>query len=108
MIQRRDGLGFTLEALAELRGGNFDGDVAIQTRVAGAIHFAHAARADGREDLVRTEFIAGESAYAVRAEFSRLRADRERLTTASVRLDIERLSPALISTPCCVSRGIKA
>ena len=53
MIQRGDRAGFALEALAELFGGDFDGDVAPEARVAGAIHFAHAAGADEREDFVR-------------------------------------------------------
>jgi hypothetical protein len=59
MIQRGDGLGFTLETLAELRAGNFDRNVAIQTRVSGAIDFSHPARANGRKDFVRAEFVAG-------------------------------------------------
>jgi len=32
-LERGDGLGFALEALRELGGGNFDGDVAIQARI---------------------------------------------------------------------------
>src|ERR1700722_7170648 len=56
---RRDGFGFTLKSLAELRAGNFDRDEAIQPRVPTAIHFAHAASADGREDFVWAEFVAG-------------------------------------------------
>ena len=53
-----DDLGFTLEAGAELSAGhqlsvqNFDGNRAIQARVAGAIHFAHATRAERRLDFV--------------------------------------------------------
>src|SRR5580658_5553445 len=58
MIQRGDGFGFTLEALAELRGGDFDRDVAIQPRVSGAIHLSHAASAEGRKDFVGTESVA--------------------------------------------------
>ena len=34
---------------------NFDRDVALQARVLRAIHLAHAARADGHENFVRTE-----------------------------------------------------
>jgi hypothetical protein len=58
MIQRGDSSGFTLEPLAELRAGNFDRDVPIQTRVLGAIHFCHAARANKRKDFVRAKLIA--------------------------------------------------
>ena len=54
-------LGLALEAgqpgriLGKLRGQDLDGDVAIESRVAGPIDFAHAARADGGADLVGTE-----------------------------------------------------
>ena len=58
MIQRGDGFGFPLEALRELRGGNFDGHLAIQARIFGAKHFTHAARANRRDDLVRAKLIA--------------------------------------------------
>src|SRR6266851_4497847 len=58
MIQRGDGFGFTLGALRELQRGNFNGHIAIQTRVFGAIHLTHAARANRREDLVGAESIA--------------------------------------------------
>jgi len=50
MIQR--------QALAELRGGNFDRDVAIQTRIVRAIHFARPTFADECKDFLRTEFVA--------------------------------------------------
>ena len=59
MIQRGNGLGFPLETLAELGIGEFDRDVAIQTRVAGAIHLSHSARTKERKDFVRAEFISG-------------------------------------------------
>ena len=59
MVQRRDGFGFALEAFAELRGGNFDGDVAIQPWIVRLPHFAHAALADRRKDFVGSEFVAG-------------------------------------------------
>ena len=38
--------------LAELRCANFNSHVALQTRVAGLIHRAHAVRADGGQDFV--------------------------------------------------------
>lgn len=36
-------------------GKNFDGDGAIEAGVSGFVDFAHTARADRREDLIRTE-----------------------------------------------------
>src|SRR5438552_11818917 len=46
--------------IAAVRGGqNFDRNFAAQARVSGTVHFAHAARAKGRDDLVGTEFCAG-------------------------------------------------
>jgi hypothetical protein len=68
MIQRGDGFGFTLEPFAELRAGNFYRDVPIQTRIMGAIYFAHPAFTNRRKDLVRTEFVAereGHRCYAI-------------------------------------------
>jgi hypothetical protein len=53
------GSGFSFEALRELRGGDLDGDVTIQTCIASPINLAHATGPSGREDLVRTEFVAG-------------------------------------------------
>src|SRR5579862_5577127 len=63
MIQRRSGARLALEASPRgIRrkplGQDFNGDVAIQPRVAGAIHLAHTALADGGKDLIRTEFLA--------------------------------------------------
>src|SRR6516165_864440 len=58
MIQRRDRTRFPLEALRKLLLGDFDRDGAIKPRVAGLVHLAHPASADGREDLVGAEFVA--------------------------------------------------
>jgi hypothetical protein len=40
-----------------LWASNFDGDVAIQLGIAGAVDFAHAAWAKGGEDFVGAEFV---------------------------------------------------
>src|SRR5712692_6127038 len=55
MIQRGDSAGLALEALAKLFGADLDGDHPVEPRVARFVHFAHAARANGRKDLVRAE-----------------------------------------------------
>src|SRR6185436_10030976 len=55
MIQTRDRLRLALEPVAEPLAGNFDGDGASQTRVAGAIHLSHASGAQRSLDLVRSE-----------------------------------------------------
>ena len=39
--------------------GNFDGDVAIEPGVAGAIDLAHATLADGLQDLVDAKLLTG-------------------------------------------------
>jgi hypothetical protein len=65
MIQRGEGLRFTLEArepvrvLRERLGQNLDGDVAIQLRVARAVDLAHPAFADRRSDFIGAETGAG-------------------------------------------------
>ena len=58
MIQRGDRAGFLLETRGVLALQPLDGDDAIQARVARLPHFAHAARAEGGEDLVGAEFCA--------------------------------------------------
>ena len=61
VLEGGDGARLALEALAELaaRGEmlrqDLDGDLAVEPRVARAIHLAHAAGADGGKDLVRAE-----------------------------------------------------
>jgi hypothetical protein len=58
MAQARNGFGFTVEAIAQLRiarkmfGKNFDGDRTVEARVACAVDLTHASSANRREDLV--------------------------------------------------------
>ena len=62
MIQRRQHLGFALEAgqpfgiAGELLGQYFDGYVAAELAVVGLVHLAHATGADVAGDFVRPEF----------------------------------------------------
>jgi len=63
MIQRRNGIGFTLESLTELLLETFSATNAIQSRIAGLGDVAHAGRIDRREDLVRPELVTTEAAY---------------------------------------------
>ena len=65
MVQRGDGLGFPLESFTELSGRDLDRDVAIQTRVSGAINLSHTPRTDKCEDLIRAEFVAGLERHVV-------------------------------------------
>ena len=71
MIERRDDLRLALETFLPLRvaresfGQDFDGDLALQLAVASAIDLTHAARSDGRKDLVVPQ---------VTADFERHRA----------------------------------
>ena len=64
MVQRGEELRFACEAgeafriAAERVGDDLDRDVAPQFRVARAIDFAHAASAQRRDDLIRTELAA--------------------------------------------------
>src|SRR5690348_17540078 len=65
MVERSQHLGFALEprhapgVSSERFRQYFQRDVALQPGIAGAIHFAHAARADRREDLVGSESVPG-------------------------------------------------
>src|SRR5437016_11390551 len=62
MIQVRDGFCFALEPLLvhrirrKLRRQNLDGDTTLQPRITRAVHLAHAARTQWREDFVGPEF----------------------------------------------------
>ena len=61
MIERRRRAGLLHKARGTVGTGKppgvqqLDGDFAPQARVARLVHFAHAARSDQREDLVRAE-----------------------------------------------------
>src|SRR5271170_6781704 len=62
MVERRQALGFALEARHALRvageeiGQHLQRNLALQLGVERAIHLTHAAGADGRKDLVGSEF----------------------------------------------------
>ena len=62
MVQRGHGARFAFEAGAQIFafgdvfGQNLDGDGAVEPRVAGFVHFAHASGAERGEDFVRAEF----------------------------------------------------
>ena len=64
MVQRSENFGFAFEAgeslgvLRESRGQNLDRHFAIERRVSGPVHLAHAARTNGRNDFVGAEFAA--------------------------------------------------
>jgi hypothetical protein len=65
VIQRGEQVRFTFEPREPLGivgqrfGQDFEGDVATELRVACPINLSHAARADGGEDLVRSESRSG-------------------------------------------------
>jgi len=65
MVQAGDGLGLALKALLQscivgkMRGKNLDSDSAVQARVARALNFLHAARAQRREDFVGAQASTG-------------------------------------------------
>jgi hypothetical protein len=72
MVQRGDGFGFLLEAADAIsiarqrRGKHFDGDVALQARIACAINFAHPACTEQRLHFVGTELCAGSERHSGR------------------------------------------
>src|SRR5262245_53421629 len=55
MVQRSDCPRFSLESFAELLTRSFYGDAAMQPCVACLPHFTHSARADLRENLIRSQ-----------------------------------------------------
>jgi len=58
MIQRGDRVHLAREAVAEALVGNLYGHVAAHPGVAGAVHFAHATRAEGSLDAIGTQLSA--------------------------------------------------
>src|SRR5436305_1547421 len=64
MMQARDGAGLALKALLQIispahhRRKNLNSDLTIEPSVAGTINLTHAAGANGRQDLVRSQTIA--------------------------------------------------
>src|SRR6202044_2371150 len=80
MIQRGDRARLALEAFGEFLSGDFDGHVAAEPRVARFPHFSHTTRADGREDLIRAEFVAhGKRHMQDSAQFTRSEKSRSRI-----------------------------
>ena len=79
MIQRRYGMCFALETLAELGFGNFDRHDAIQARVVGLVHLSHAARADWRKDFVGAEFVACGERHTGLIRFERSRSEGDQV-----------------------------
>ena len=71
VIEGRDRFGFALESLAAIRvgrgfvGQNLDRDGAIEPAVFRAIHLAHAARAERRDDFIGAEAGAGGKAHRI-------------------------------------------
>src|SRR5262245_38035154 len=59
MVERSDCVRFLLKPVGVAGGETFDGDDAIETCVAGLPDFAHAARSERLENLVRPEPSAG-------------------------------------------------
>jgi hypothetical protein len=59
MIQRRDRFGFPVKPLRELLLRDFEGDSAVEPRIARFVDVALPAPADRRKDLLRTETSAG-------------------------------------------------
>ena len=59
MVQRGNGLCLPLEALAELRGGNLDRNIALQAGIMRLVHLSHAAFTDRRNNFIGAQCAAG-------------------------------------------------
>ena len=78
MVERAGGARFLLESpqtrfIMRPRGQGLDRHVTPESRVPRAIHFAHSASADERDDLVRTDVSSGDEPAALCASMSRRR-----------------------------------
>src|SRR5438105_1020685 len=78
MRQCRDGLGLALETqqrfgiLGELFGENFDGDIAIEAKVACPVDFTHTSGANRGKNFIRAETSAGREIHCF-ANLARIR-----------------------------------
>src|SRR5689334_22399389 len=97
MIQRSDRPGLAFEALRKLFPGDFQRDDAVQTRVAGFVHFPHAARADQIEYLVGAELRAGGERHGLR--YFAPRAHAARVFQSGSSLDANWRPPLWKSSP---------
>src|SRR5262245_25240607 len=79
MVQAGDGPGLTLEALAQVRalgeviGQYLDCDRAVEARVFGPVHLAHAPGPERRHDLVGAQAPAGREAHGFVRQFTSTR-----------------------------------
>jgi hypothetical protein len=64
VVQLRDHFGFACESLREFGVRGFDGDLAFDARIEGAVHLAHASCAQEVADFVGTELVAGGQGHA--------------------------------------------
>src|SRR5262245_34532046 len=73
VIQRSQNLGFLLKAGAagrvasEVRGQNLQRNITPQPRVARPVDLAHAARAQRRDDFIRSEFVSRDERHVIRS-----------------------------------------
>ena len=65
VIQRGNGPCFAFHPLTQAFPRNLDGHVAPQSRIVGAVHLAHSPGADGRENLVGTQFLASRERHVI-------------------------------------------
>jgi hypothetical protein len=69
MVERGNGAGLPVEAMEAVGvvrgrvGKQLERHLPPQARVAGAVHLAHAALAEGRDDLVGAELISGDQCH---------------------------------------------
>ena len=121
MVQRRDRPRFMFESaeairvMGHWRGENFDGDVAIKTRIAGAVDFAHPARAEQGHDLIRSEPRAGcksQLAWIIRAGSTRItpvppqcELIRQRRALSPQPINGERIARSICTFMTCGTKG---
>jgi hypothetical protein len=55
MIQRCDNKRLALEPFGESLGGDFDRNIAIESRIPRTVDLTHSAKADRRENLIRAK-----------------------------------------------------
>ena len=76
VVEGGNGSGFVFESFVNWAWETLIATIAIEAGIAGFVDFAHAARADGRENRVGAEFVAGREERHVKgsAQFTRSRS----------------------------------
>src|ERR1700680_1340059 len=107
LVQCGDGARLALEAFAEEAVTFLDGDHAVQARIAGLPHLAHATHAERRNDFVRTELLAWGKRHYVKSFYTNGHKGRNACATGRNQCSSQYVHKNAETTPGLPSGGLK-